>query len=320
MIATEVSNVKVSAYLTPHPLDEDSEMEYEWLSWIPGYDSTEIGEDGTYPLYRDENIALYEKIELITEKHFRKGLENIWPLLNDHVLVRMSIAIDILGLLSSKTSLAGYNFEYSKPEKGKYTFHLDSNLLAKYVQELNGNDVLDLKDSFTWEHEIIHLLDHWEIIRSSIYQLSDSLQENFKYSILKYREEGIAELYYFLKGGSGDITSLKEAKKLFVQKIEENLQLIESKDLTNGQLREKLYSGYSFYALGPWLILDMLKSFEGGWNENKIHSIFDKIENKYIISEEEIIDIIQVALRIKCDEFIEYVKSNYLTNLNANRI
>ena len=300
------SEVNVYAYLAPHPLEEDSFIEPEELDWIPGFNAIEIGENGEHPLFREENIEIYNKIESTTVEHFRKGLNNLWPLLNEHMIDHMQIAIDLTGIISSKSSLAGYNFDRSSPAKGKYVFHLDQGLMVKYVEVLNNLSTLGFRTSTTWEHELIHLLDHWEIVKSSTYRESNSIDENFKHFLMKYREEGIAELYFLLNGGYDDVKSIDEAKDAFRNHVKQTREKIVASELNNEKLRNEIFSGFEFYEVGPWLILDMLKTFEGGWQSENIEQAIHKICSKEVIEKEKILDIIKIALRIKSNEFLYY--------------
>ena len=56
----DVKNVNVNACLHPHPLMPDSyaDIEVEWFSWMPGFDSRDLGDDDEEPLFRDNNILL----------------------------------------------------------------------------------------------------------------------------------------------------------------------------------------------------------------------------------------------------------------------
>ena len=84
----EISNVNVTSCLHPHPLIEDSyaDLEEHWFSWIPGFDSTDLGDEDEEPLFRDNNIQLYERIESIAVECFNKALTNMWPLLHNYLI------------------------------------------------------------------------------------------------------------------------------------------------------------------------------------------------------------------------------------------
>ena len=67
--------------------------------------------------------------------------------------------------------------------EGIYTFSLDRNLLHSYLQAKANNTALDNYDLSVWEHELIHLLDHEEILKGTLYGLSDAPSDYFKYFI-----------------------------------------------------------------------------------------------------------------------------------------
>ena len=86
------------------------------------------------------------------------------------------------------------------------------------VSSANG-EKLGLKYNTIWEHEIIHLLDHYESLKASVYAETNVAADYFKYYLLGFRIEGVAELYFLLKGGREDIKTMSEAK----DKFEKNL-------------------------------------------------------------------------------------------------
>lgn len=47
--------LQISAYLSPHPLDDDSFLKEEWISWLPGYIKEET-EEGMPSYYHDSNM------------------------------------------------------------------------------------------------------------------------------------------------------------------------------------------------------------------------------------------------------------------------
>ena len=297
--------IKINAYLSPHPLDDDSCLEPEDLKCIPGFDDRPIDEDGIYPSFRDNNIEIYERIEMITEKMFRDAVKNMWPLLNNYVITRISIAIDYSGMLFGSNSLAAYNYVDSRPERGYYHFDLTRSFLIKQLHKIEAGEDLGLKFNTTWEHELIHLIDHWESVKSSIFRDSSIPDECYKYFLLKYRTEGIAELYYLLKGGRDDIKKMSEALQRFKDKVEKIKKDIFSQSSVSEDLKKIIYKDYDFYEVGPWVILNYLKSHEGGFHEDFIDSIINRIENSEVIDQNEILEIIKIALSIKSEDFLK---------------
>jgi len=302
-------SVKVNAYLNPHPLDSDSTIEAEELLWLPGFDARSIDEDGEHPIFRDHNCQIYESIEKMTEDMFRVAITNIWPLLDCYIISQISISIDYTGLLLGNNSLAAYNYINSRPEYGYYRFDLTRSYLLRQLKTLEEGKNLSLKFITTWEHEIVHLLDHWESVKASMYR--DSLESSiiYTYYILKYRSEGIAELYYLLKGGIEDIKSIKDAKHRFKINIDSTKNKLRGTNTIAPKEKESILNTYDFYEIGPWIILDLLISFEGGFHREFILSIISDCENGVMIKNEDILQVIKIALRINNQEYLEGVST-----------
>ena len=302
----DVKNVNVNAGLHPHPLIPDSyaDIEVEWFSWIPGFDETDLGDEDEEPLFRDNNIQLYDKIEAIAVDRFNIALENVWPLLDSYLINSLHISIDITGMLCSSSTLAAYNYVDSNPQKGNYIFNLAQSYLYKLlVVSDNGKD-LKLKYHTTWEHEIIHLVDHWESVKSSVYRDSDLSTVYYNYYLLEYRIEGIAELYYLLKGGIDDIKNISQAKEKFQSNLDRIQKLVIDKPKITSKEKDTEFKTYDFYELGPWIILDMLRKFQGGYHEEFINSVIAKVEAGEVVEHDVIIDVIRIALSMKTDEFL----------------
>ena len=306
---TNASEINVYSYLSPDPLDSDSGIESEFLEFLPGYDGSEMKEDeDEHPIYRQQNIEVYERIEKYCVDAFRKGLDNMFPLLKDHIFRHIQIAIDLFeNVLSSRYALACYHHGLSEPAKGKYIFQLHHTLFLKYLAEMENKYVPDLRDTFTWEHEILHLLDHEEISKSSILKHSSSPDERYKSYLLKYREEGIADLYYLLHGGFYTYKSIEEATSIFLIKSENAKSTLNDVDHMDVPSIKDLFSGLSFYEIGPWLILDALKELDGGYHIDKINTAIDCLASKKEIETDLIIEIVRLALRVKAEFFLDYV-------------
>lgn len=301
------SKVKVYAYLTPDPMDGDSGVEPAWMEWLQGFDSDEDAEDGIHPFHRDENIALMKVIEMTTVHHFRKSLKNLFPLLTNHLFNHIQIAIDHLGMISRGTSVAAYDYGYSSPEMGKYVMHASQDLVNNYINHNYDWTKLSLKKSLTWEHEIIHMLDHWEVIRSCVYKLSASSENKFTYYLLSYRIEGIAELYYLLNAGYKEVNSVEAAKKAFQKGVEQVQHKMMTGEMTGDDWDKDIFSNMDCYEAGPWLILDMLRSFEGYWHEELIDKALKKIAAGQPLERSKILEIIRIALRVKMEYFLAYI-------------
>ena len=302
----DVSNLNAYAYLQPHPLVPDSyaDIETEWFSWIPGFDSRDLGDEDEEPLLRDNNIQLYNKIEEIAVERFNAALKNVWPLLDSLLINNLSITIDVTGDISGSSSLAAYVFADSNPQKGNYYFNLAPSYLHKLLVTSNNGEELDLKYHTTWEHEIIHLIDHRSIEKSSVFRHSNLAIDCLRCYIVNYRDEGIPELYYLLKGGSPEIKNVQMALEKFKVCLDTAKQKCSSSLEMTHKEKEEVLKTYDFYELGPWIVLDMLKKLEGGYHEEFITSVIEQVEAGKVIDHEVILQVLEIALRIKPDEFI----------------
>jgi hypothetical protein len=306
-------DLKIEAYLAPHPLDDFSGLEDEYLTWIPGF-LNEVDEIEELPaIYRECNIKIYDEIEALTEFHFRNSIKNLWPLLSKIQFNSLMVAIDITGALTKQQNTsASYLYEKSSQIEGKYTFGLDRNLLHSYLQAQVKKTALDEHDQSVWEHELIHMLDHENILKGSIYGSSDSPSENFKYFFLKFRQEGIANLYYTLKGNT-KIENLDRAIKEFIKFSIEKKAKLDFTRPTNEEIVDELLNGFEYYTIGPWIILDLLRD---QWENIDIHhemieKCIENLEKKQPIEEETILEVIKLGLQLNPITYLKMIEKYF---------
>jgi hypothetical protein len=311
---TNIPEDIIWSYMTPHPLDHDSHCEDCFLSWIPGFLNEPDEEQGIPAYLRDENIELYRRIESDAEQWLRLAMTRLWPLLRLHRFKSVQLLIDIFGYMLENGSIAGYNHESSKPEQGVYHLILSSRLLEKRLAYQSEGKELEFKDHYSMEHELIHLLDHWKIVKESVYKSSDEPKENLKYAILKFRSEGIAELSLLLQGHYDSVGSIEEARKLFRKHIPECRERLFTEKRTDVKTREEVFSSYLHYSAGPWLILDMLRSYQGEWHQVKIDKCLDLISRKEAVDHDSILDVLKIALTIDIHNFLEYAETQLLSD------
>lgn len=302
-----MKDIKVDAYLNPHPLDEDSFLEEEWISWLPGYVQGET-EEGLPSYYHEANIDLFEKIEGLTVKVFTNALLRMWPLLEDHYIQSINIGIDYSNYSGSSSTLAGYHYQYSKPSKGKYYFSVDRNLLIRYATFVNQN-INKLPNLGIWEHELVHLLDQWELVKASAFAHSDLPANNLYYYLLKYREEGIANLFDLMDGKIDELKSIKDAYALFQNQFLKIKEKLKGVDNTNSNFRSEIYSGYEFYSAGPWIILDMLREIPMVTDKYDIDMLEKKIVSKENIDDSIKLEIMKHAFHVDTEWFYSRIKS-----------
>ncbi|MDO8969027.1 hypothetical protein [Algoriphagus sp.] len=302
---TPLEDIKVYAYLTPHPLEEDSFLEEEWISWLPGYKAGE-SEDGDSSIWREENIALYEKIENYSANVLKAALERMWPLLDGIYFNQIQLAIDYTNYKSSD-ALAGYDLYLSDPAKGNYVFHVDQSLLNRYLHFFNGNEKA-LPNMNIWEHELVHLKDHWQLVKASAFKNSAYPLNNLEYYLLKYREEGIANLFDLLDGKIQTFKSIAEAKRKFILNYTEVNKRLQPMEKSTEKDRMEIYSGLDFYEIGPWLILDMLNEIPMVTDIVDIESLEKNIADGIILEDSVKLEILKNTFYIDNNWFLGRLK------------
>jgi hypothetical protein len=293
MAAGIIDPLPVTAYLSPDPLDDDSDIEEGWISWIPGYlDSDEYGVSYLHP----QNIELSRRLESFTEAEFQKAFKRLKSLWHDKHVKAMNVVIDYTGFLGTEAT-ASFDYARSEPECGIYSFALHTPLLYKYANKLLQPEQAPQCTLNIWEHEIIHALDYRQILIASAFAGSENPLNGLTYYTLRYREEGIANLLALLDGDIDGVHSIHEAKALFAKNCRQiGKELLEQKE-TSSHDRRKFYEGHDFYEAGPWLILDMLSDYYSVMHGIDIATIETRIQNKETISESEKLRIIAAALR-----------------------
>ena len=299
-------DLPVHAYISPHPLDEDANVELDWMSWIPGFSlEFDEDEDASTALFNEHNLALYSAIEKHVEAKFIRAFENLAPLFKDYTIKNMYVRLDIQGLTSDKNSLANYFYYRSKPHCGIYQFTADLLLIKYYVYGKLNELSPESRLHYVWEHELLHMLDHTMTQKSSVYFNSEEVSEQYKYFLLKFREEGLAELYYLLHGYYDEVQSTEQALQIFRQLNTEVKVYCENQK----QFPKEVYKRYAYYELGPWMMLDMLRTFEGMFHQDLIEEALHKIACKQALTKEQIHEIIIIALRVDLPDFLHYCKT-----------
>ena len=132
---------------------------------------------------------------------------------------------------------------------------------------------------------------------------STSPYENFKYYLIKYREEGIADLYSVLNGNK-DFINIEEAINQFKESAIKQKNEIDFTVPTTDKTKDKLFDGNDFYTYGPWLILEILRDIDEIFEEDTILKIIEKLEKKEPIDSESINEVIRRAVKISPKEFL----------------
>ncbi len=311
---------EIYIYLTPDPFESDDCLEEDNFSWIPGYLSGE-DEDGTVSFLREENTELFDKIFESFKGDISAALQRLKPLFDEFYLRQLNVALDFSGLLTrTKSSLAGYYYHYSQPSKGIYSFSVDQNMLYRKALFLRDAKKSVLPDMNLWEHELIHLFDHQELVAASLLKESEIGKNNLDYYCLKFREEGLANLFDLLDGKLKDISGVREAKEKFVSAYRIAAGKLMNEKNTTSEIRKEVYKGFDFYEIGPWLILAILhRDFSFSEDDLDIQSIFEKLTLGVVVEDAVKIKLLKRATYIDNQYFLSAV-SNWLTSDSDHKV
>ena len=290
----------INVYLSPDPLDEDSFLEEDSLDWIPGFKKGEDPVSGEPALYRPENIELYEQLIEKVRLNALAGYRTLEHLFSGHHIQSINICIDLQPIDWKPNTLACYNGSESKPHAGIYHFTAYPTLTSQYLSSPNGNyDSVEI-----WIHEFIHLLDHQNIMAGCLYGSSDSPAENLKHHMLKFREEGLANMHQLLTGG-GKFDSREEAISEFLTKQEKAEQMTSTWQTSDHQKRKELFGGFAFYSAGPWVLLECLRHYPDPAFQELIEDCLLKAERRESVLPEMIWEVLRGGLEMGPYEFLD---------------
>jgi hypothetical protein len=240
----------------------------------------------------------------VVEGHFREACKNLWPILEFRSFKSITIGIDIIG---TGQKMAGYYHNYSDAETGNYGFSVSYDVLEEYLKEhFDKKAALRPVTKYMWEHELIHLADHRNLIEFKYHSDSTDVREYFIHYLLKYREEGTADLYFVMKN-HGSITDPETA----MQKIMDDLKELEKMPWENPDtiksLEMQLLSLNLFYTAGPWMVLHVLSCPGNPVMTPLAEEAARKIQKCENVEKDVIVRIIQKALLISNEDFIRYL-------------
>lgn len=238
----------------------------------------------------------------LVEDHFRNACKNLWPIISESYFKGISLGIDLLDMSGV---MASYYHDYSKADTGSYGFSLSYDVLKEYLKaRFDGSHVLSPLMKYMWEHEVIHMGDHKTITEFRFNLRSTDIRELFIHFLLSYRNEGIAELWYSLKGNS-HFREPADARQKFLEDFS-RFDAAPWEDLSMLRNNEwEIMHTYGFYSAGPWMILHVLTCTENKEMSALASSAIGKMMNGEIMEDNEIIDIIKEALKVSNDDFVK---------------
>ena len=249
------------------------------------------------------NQSFEELLIDLVKKHFLAACERMMPFLKTVTINNILLRLDI-----TKTStghLACYNNGKSDAVAGTYVFTVMPDLIIDYLANWLFDDApLSPSACYTWEHELIHMLDHHYISDLEYNKERPDVTEILVYFIISFRREGIAELFYFMKNHS-QYRSIKAARTVFLRKMES----LRNRPWDNPQFvrnaSRAIAGDDNFYTIGTWMVLHVLgcEAYKRMTPEAALVAL--KIKKRQEMSDEEIINIVRQALEIDNYYFID---------------
>ncbi len=279
-------DLPVSVYFMTDPED----LEYEIIEDFPGnYD--EEDPDGK---------CFFNTSEEVIHAHFIEACENMAPFLKDRHFSSLTVGIDILGILSGDAS---YFSDRSSSLDGKYLFKASRGLLYTYLKNYWEPDFdLSSYDRYIWEHEIVHMLDHENIVNDK-FSYESGLRKYWIKHLLSYRNEGVADLLYTLKGFN-TINSMSDAFRKFQEDRRAFLEI--NWELTGylNSWEKQIQNASHIYSVGPWMILHALSLSGDKYVKDLVTSAISQVSNGEVVSEQTIFELLRYALELNCNQFI----------------
>jgi len=279
-------NLPVSIYFMTDPED----LEYEIIEDFPGnYDEED-----------PNGKCFFNTSEEVCHAYFMQACQNMAPLLKDRPFSSLSVGIDILGVFNCHAS---YFNGRSSSLDGKYLFIASRSLLSAYLKNYWENDfVLSPLNRFIWEHEIVHMLDHENIVNDK-FSFATGLRKFWIKHFLSYRNEGVADLLFTLKGHNS-IISMECA----LQKFQEDKRAFHeiNWELTGylNSWEKQIQNASHIYSVGPWMILHALSLSGNEYVKDLVTSAISQVSNGGVVSEQTIFELLRYTLQLDNDQFI----------------
>lgn len=233
-------------------------------------------------------------------KHFTNAFQHMMPVIKIQIN-KINISIDSSG--NTTSAIAKYHYGKSDAGTGHYFFTASTDLILIYLRNHFYGSLILPEALYVWEHEIIHMLDHDNIVEfDDNLKNYDGVELLVRY-ILNYRFEGIAELYYLLKGYS-NYRSIKAARTQFLKRME----FLRNRPWDNPKFSLNMFRWSSadkeHYSLGNWMMLHILGSEFFPEVADTAAEAAIKIRKRQAISEEDAIKLIHSGIEMNNHTFI----------------
>jgi len=257
-------------------------------------------------LFREKDLvgqSFEELLICLVKKNFLEAFERMMPLLGAVPISNILLKLNIL--TTSTGTLASYDYGKSDANAGKYVFVVKPDLIVEYLANWFFDDApLSPSACYTWEHELIHMLDHNYISELDYNNERPDITEVLVEFILSFRSEGIAELFYFMKNHS-QYRSIKAARTVFLRKMESLRNRPWDNPLFVKNARRSIQCDNNYYTIGAWMVLHVLgcEAYKQMTAEAALVAL--KINKRQEMTDEEIVSIVRQALEIDNYNFID---------------
>jgi hypothetical protein len=250
-----------------------------------------------------ENQSFEELLANIVKKHFLRACKRMMPLVETFPISSININLDISG--SCTSILATYESGMSDASIGKYLFTAKPALIVDYLSNYFSETIpLGSSTYYTWEHELIHMLDHINTSELDYNREQPDVTEVLVKFILSFRSEGIAELFYFMKNHS-KYRSIKAARTVFLK----HMEFLRNRPWDNPRFvkvaHQVIKGDHDYYTIGTWMVFHVMgcSAYKKMNAEAKLVGI--KIKKRQEMTDEEIIGMVRWALEIDNYIFID---------------
>lgn len=259
---------------------------------------------GNYDEYDPNGQCFFLTSVRACKAQFMSAYEKLTPLLNDRVVKSVKVSIDALGI--GTDARATYLTGYSDDEIGDYKFMVSAGLLRAFLKNHWHSDyVLSPIDRYVWLHEIIHLIDHKNIV-SLFFKTSSNVSLFLKKILLVYRHEGIADLF-MLMNGHNKIKDFESAFRKLNEDIEKIKNISDASSFNEQVLEKKILYLGNQYSVGSWLVVYFMLNSSDSTMVQIADSAISKLLSGITISDDEIIELLRNALRLSNEDFINSI-------------
>lgn len=273
--------------------DEDFEME-----WFEGYHGFHIEE-------QEAEFDFFERINGAVENHFQKALTEVEPLLRSITIKQINLVSDYSGVLSLDGAIASWWYGRSQTVDGHYTIVASPRMINACLHLMDNPDhELGGTISTTWHHELIHLADQKAILRSGNWHKAGSDRMVRRKYLSKYREEGIAELWYVGKGHS-KAREIENGREYFSKDLTRIAGIVSMGHKDRKSYSREVLNSNSYYYAGPWMVLHALSCSSCTIIATIVCVAIEKIAQGELLSNEELFDLINASVNMDVETFME---------------